>query len=236
MTDDIGEWLTGVFKSKDDFLCEVVCIGLWKIWQARNELVHNHKEVKPHLIAQDIWYACSEVSGQRKKGTMQMGDSQQMSFCSSHWTVQSDAGCFADGTVSLGCIIKDPCGMVNVATCKSFPSVTDILSAELQGILWALQLAKDFKLTNVVFQSDAMVLVDCINGQDYLAALDPLICDCKTLLCSFNSATIMYVNRSLNTDAHQMVRIGKIAGSRTWSGLIPCMEDVVSPLAVSAVC
>lgn len=54
------------------------------------------------------------------------------------------------------------------------------------------------------------------------------------MLCYVNSAIIMYyVNRNLNTDAHQLVGIGKRVGSRTLSGFTPRLEDVVTHLASS---
>ncbi|CAK8571737.1 unnamed protein product [Lathyrus sativus] len=119
------------------------------------------------------------------------------------------------GFVSLGCIIKDPTSNIFLAASKRFPSVTNPANAELLAIRWAFLLAKELNLKSFVFQSDAQVVVDCINDFVFIADLDSVVADCKLLMKDFDSVTLMFINRLCNLDAHHMVGIGKSFGFRT---------------------
>jgi len=48
-----------------------------------------------------------------------------------------------------------------------------------------------------------------------------LLPDCKLLMSSFKQCAVMFISRNLNLDAHHMVGIGNVVGSKTWMGLIP---------------
>lgn len=42
-------------------------------------------------------------------------------------------------------------------------------------------MAKSFKIEKFIIQCDALVLMDCINGSDFIVALDPIACDYKIM-------------------------------------------------------
>lgn len=72
----------------------------------------------------------------------------------------------------------------------------------------------------------SLAIMDCVNGFSFNAALDPIINDCKSLLGSFRKASLLFLSRSLNTDAHHIVKIGKFVGCRSWDGFIPKLDDI----------
>lgn len=114
------------------------------------------------------------------------------------WTVNVDAGCFEDGLVSLGCVIKYPNAGICMAACKTLSSFADLSTTELLGIQWVIELAKDLKIEEVMFYFDALGIVDSVNGTIHNATLEFVVNDCKIfsialgmqlscLLASYNS-------------------------------------------------
>ncbi|XP_058784919.1 putative disease resistance RPP13-like protein 1 [Vicia villosa] len=74
--------------------------------------------------------------------------------------------------------------------------------AEILAIRWSLQLAKELKLNCLIIQSDALTAVDCINGIVEDAVLEPIAADCRFFLSSFSCASVMFIRRTDNVDAH----------------------------------
>lgn len=116
---------------------------------------------------------------------------------------------FPDGTVALECDIKDPTANIFLTVSNRISNHSDASTTEILAIRWSLQLVKELKIESFTIQSDVLVLVDCINGTDYIATLDPIVNGCKILLGGFIDATLMYVNRDSTLNAHHMVGVGK---------------------------
>lgn len=153
---------------------------------------------------------------------------------SNTWFIQSDAGCFDGGIVSIGCVIKDSKDNILTASCQRFSNYADIATASNMGILWAIHLAVERKLDNIVFQSDALMVVDCINGVSFVEDLELLVNDCKLLLSNFKFFAVMYLSRACNVDAHQLVHVGKRLGSLSWEGSFPDIAEHVDCIALMA--
>lgn len=76
-------------------------------------------------------------------------------------------------------------------------------------------MAIELKLNKVVFQSDALVVVDCINSIVCNVALEPILAECRSLLRCFAFGYVLFLPSLSNFDAHNMVSLGKLYGSRT---------------------
>lgn len=140
--------------------------------------------------------------------------------------IQSDACCFEGGIVSLGCVIKSTNDKILAASCQIISSLADVAIAELMGILWAMQLTLEHNLDNIVFQSNALTMVDCINDVSFSAALDLLMNDCWQLLKGFKNVVVVFFSRSFNIDAHHIVQVDNRFGSNSWTGVIPPLEEI----------
>lgn len=86
---------------------------------------------------------------------------------------------------------------------------------KILAIILSLHLAKDLKLQCIFIQSDALNVVGCIDGTKSDAALEPIAVDCRLLLSSFNFSSVMFISKSLNVDAQNLVSLGKTFGSKT---------------------
>ncbi|KAL5073683.1 hypothetical protein RYX36_012667 [Vicia faba] len=131
------------------------------------------------------------------------------------WVVQTDVGCFDDVVVSFGCVIRDLTSNIFLAATKLRVSILDPTNAEMLAIRWSLQVAKNLKLTSFMVKSDALAIVDNINGIVFNANLDSIVGDCKTLISDFSSVSIMFISRTSNVVAHQLFGIDKSLGSKT---------------------
>lgn len=67
-----------------------------------------------------------------------------------------------------------------------------------------MHMALEHKLDNVVFQFDALMVVDCINGVSYSVDLELLVKNCKLLFISLKNVAVAYLSRACNVDAHQL--------------------------------
>ncbi|XP_058726729.1 uncharacterized protein LOC131598113 [Vicia villosa] len=231
---DVADWLDAIFTRKDFKLGQIVAIFMWKIWKVRNYVIFKNAKADPCTVAVDIWNAVSEESHSCLLAESRRNQPMADASSPKGWVVQTDAGCFEEGIISFGCVIRDPSSNIFLAATKRIHSVTNPATVEAMVIRWALQMAKDLGLSEFVIQSDALTVVDCINGCFIYADLNPIVFYCKVLLSSFNSVGIMFINRAENVEAHQLVGIGRSIGSRTWTGHIPNLCPVIcNSLSVS---
>ncbi|XP_058749860.1 uncharacterized protein LOC131622856 [Vicia villosa] len=232
---DVGDWLLQVFRRKDPNLEQVICFGLWKVWQARNALVFRNSVPNPSLIAQEVNSEVLEFNACVRLDATVLRPLQVESSFGNSWIIQTDAGCFEEGFVVLGCVIRDPLGEVVMVATNRLPCVAPPNVAEGFGIRWALNLAKDAGLENIMLLSDALEVVDCINGVCCVAILEPIVVDCQTLFKCFHSVSVMFVGRNNVADAHKLVGLGRQIGSQSWLGFIPHDEECSVSLAHLAV-
>lgn len=69
--------------------------------------------------------------------------------------------------------------------------------------------------------SDAQVLVQCFHNSVSVAAIDPIVIDCHTLMESLPGCSVRHVRRNGNFVAHNLVGLAKQIGSRHWLGPPP---------------
>ncbi|MCH79497.1 isoflavone-7-O-methyltransferase [Trifolium medium] len=127
-----------------------------------------------------------------------------------------------------GLVAYDQPNSVYISACRNESIEIDPLLAEVLGIRWGLQTAKDLNWPTVTIVSDAEVVVKCINSKAHVAAIDHIVQDCRVLLLDFHDPNVMFVKRDLNIVAHSLVNLSKQAGCRTWSGSIPTQVNFAS--------
>jgi ribonuclease HI len=132
-----------------------------------------------------------------------------------------DAGCFAGGNTGWGLVCYDSSSSVFFSACLADSIEVEPVLAEAMGIRWSLQLALEHKLTHISLASDADVVVNCINFNCYVAAIEPIILDCKLLMAKFEFVSVKHVRRTMNVVAHDLVCLSRTVGSKLCMGYIP---------------
>ncbi|XP_058732756.1 uncharacterized protein LOC131604327 [Vicia villosa] len=229
---DIEDWLFSLVSSKDITTAQIPVVCFWKIWNMRNNVVF--KGVKPMVpaAAQEIWHAVMEEV-KTEFDTTEDGQ-QEWSKLKTGWLVQTDARCFDNDMVSLSCVIKDPTSNIFLAATKRMESVVNPTTAEALAIRWSIQTAKEIGIHDFTLQPDALTVVDCINGSGCIADIEPISLDCINLIFNSCNISIMFIRREFNTDAHNLVQLGKCLGSRCWTGCIPSINADPCNLFVSS--
>lgn len=62
----------------------------------------------------------------------------------------------------------------------------------------------------MIFESDAAVVVNCINDKSHIATIDPIIQDCKLLMQYFQNPVICHVRREANAAAHGLAQLCRL--------------------------
>jgi hypothetical protein len=82
--------------------------------------------------------------------------------------------------------------------------------------------------------SDALTIVKGIEGKSCPAEVVLVVQDCIYLCNHFMHIDVVYVKRTLNIEAHSLVKYSKFVGCKTWSGIISNpVVDCNSHLGVS---
>jgi hypothetical protein len=93
--------------------------------------------------------------------------------------------------------------------------------AETLGLRWGIQTVLELQFSNVVFELDASVVVECFNGMSTIASISTFISDCHDLFGNVVGSSFSFVNHSCNAAAHELGQAAKFVGSRTWVGNVP---------------
>ncbi|XP_058783567.1 uncharacterized protein LOC131658272 [Vicia villosa] len=130
----VREWLLNWFRCSDDRGLVLACATVWKIWQARNSLLFQHKPFTPLEVAKNALAMAAEVldiSGTHGAGGLELGLSVPLGV---DFVVPVDAGCFPDGSMGWGCVVKDSSGAVCFSACKKQHISVLVIVVEAMGV------------------------------------------------------------------------------------------------------
>lgn len=91
---DVFDWITFCLNLKDTWLAQMVCTGMSKLWQARNDLIFKNEAPNPQFLASTIVEQVLEWKNhlQPKSSNLEVLDRGLLPNFG--WIVQSDVGCF----------------------------------------------------------------------------------------------------------------------------------------------
>ena len=127
-----------------------------------------------------------------------------------------------EGSSSVGVVIRDSSGQVMAALCSPLQSY---FSAELkevfaleQGVLFAQEL----QLPRVIFESDALAVIQAVNDKDTGSFFGHLIQGILQNCESFESCHFKHLNRRFNSVAHELAQHARRTGIyQIWKGVAP---------------
>jgi hypothetical protein len=59
-----------------------------------------------------------------------------------------------------------------------------------------------------------------------ITTIDLVVQDCRALISSMLSVSVMFVRREQNIGAHNLASLAKVVGNRTWIGVAPNMSGI----------
>jgi len=134
---DVNDWLLHWLSCKNHFAIQVFCTTLWKIWSARNQCLFKQQKHVPHEIAADSLDFVLEFNKASpcKKNLRQQNQSAETEPVYRGFNIiQVDAGCFVNGTVALGCVLKNHADEVILSASNRESIAADPATAEALAI------------------------------------------------------------------------------------------------------
>ncbi|XP_074374874.1 uncharacterized protein LOC141716414 [Apium graveolens] len=121
--------------------------------------------------------------------------------------VNTDAALFEDGTVGVGCIIRDSQGIFLGGRCCRIVEAWSPKEAEAIVMKEALSGVISQKKQRCIMETDSRVLVQACNGQPGEAIFSTLVEDCLHLLKHINPVLVKFTYRSANSVTHALARV-----------------------------
>lgn len=207
------DWLGALLSAADNL--SLICFTIWNIWKVRNEKVHNEKQRNPMAVTILAKSQCFEFL----RGTIKaIGDTRPVPRANpiaKRWRPPRESchkvNCDAQfdrasgkGTVSAIC--RNNNGEVLTGdTLRIF--ATSSLVAETLRVRFALQLASNLKIDEVVIESDNVSVVEACRGNITRLHLASILSDIQALQATFRWCGFMWTAREGNSVAHQLAQL-----------------------------
>jgi len=218
---DSINWLQTWLESKEVLASQLFCTLLWKIWFFRNQTIFKLLAFDPLTVvssAQSFVNEFNSVQPQTARKSIRLGQLSWEAPPENFLKMNIDAGCRQDGKVFWGLVIRNHKADVMFAATKETDMVAEPVVAEVLGFRWGLQVATERRLSHVIFELDAQVVVNCFKGISVLSSISPFIRDCHDLYANMADVSVVFTSRYCNEAAHELAQAAKTLGTRTWEG------------------
>ncbi|XVF43609.1 hypothetical protein PTKIN_Ptkin02bG0053500 [Pterospermum kingtungense] len=179
-----AHWISRVLETMDKALVEEGLSLLWAIWNWRNKEVMNREKVTAQFVFE-------------KKAPMR--DFYKINF----------DGAFSKEEVigGIGVVARDVDSLVTGALHLAIWNMRDVASVEATATAIAAKFAKDLGLSKVIFEGDALAIINAINSiASYLSTIGNIIKETRAIGRSFRVCQFVYVRRQANVAAHTLAK------------------------------
>ncbi|KAM6569605.1 hypothetical protein CsatB_017590 [Cannabis sativa] len=212
---DFGGWFFNLTScNTTEVVREVAMVG-WKIWAVRNDLVWNEKTcsaievVRSARVVLDQW----KNAQSQKMGALLIDDINNVS---ERWRkpflnmvkINVDSAIFQEeNKFGFGLVARDhSCRLIEAVSGSRFGAVHPGV-AEVIGVKEALSWIKRKQWSNVVVETNALVVVQAIKGSVNMPSqFGMLVRDCRDLMATLNNVSLCFVKQSANKAAHCVAR------------------------------
>ena len=127
---------------------------------------------------------------------------------------------------SIGVIIRDCKGQTIAAFCKPLQSHFSAELVEVFAVEQGIFLARELQLSQVMLESDALLVINAINDSTFGTYYGHIIQDISHAQSSFDFCSFKHLNRSFNSAAHELAQFAHRNGSiNLWKGVTPPFLD-----------
>ncbi|XP_073133745.1 uncharacterized protein [Henckelia pumila] len=149
----------------------MVAMVLWSLWHNRNDVVWNARSKPATSIYQatlDLlsqWKAAHDLKMNHSRTITQQHQLSWQNPVGDFLKCNVDAAIFnLLGKAGYGCIIRNNAGLVVAAIYGCLPGIKNPSIAKAMAIREALSWIKDLRLSSVIVESDAFLIVDALNS------------------------------------------------------------------------
>lgn len=142
----------------------------------------------------------------------------------------TDAELFSDvHAAGYGWVLRYSHGVMRAYSMDKMKGLDSVRECEAIGLAEAMLWVYEAGYTNVVFESDAKVVVDAVkSNEEDRTEFGSIIGQCQSLLRQQTAFSVGYVKRQVNEVAHVLARRSHFSSCRVVSFAIPSF--LVSPL------
>ncbi|XP_073138172.1 uncharacterized protein [Henckelia pumila] len=193
-TNSFIDWWNNLVSSNDSTDIKIAAAVLWSIWLNRNDVVWNGKH-KPQM---------RELNSVPKHNYDTYWRKPPPHFLKCN----VDAAIFNDPPrMGFGCLVRDEHGSVVAASHGCIFGISDPTLAKALSIREALSWLKELNLSNLIVESDALLVIQALkNKASDISSLDLIVEDCKSLVSDLHSCSFVFVRRSANQAVHLLAR------------------------------
>jgi ribonuclease HI len=208
-----------------------------KVWFRRNEVVHGGTLTHPTSLMTEAQKALEDF--QRATVATHTDDTQSRSVGVERWKpppesmlkINWDAAVDSRrGIVGLGILVRDVGGRVKAACIMTKKMVASAPDAEALAALHAVILANEGKYTGVIFEGDALIVVNALNSPNYCeSTYGHYVEGMKQGLCCLGVSKFVHVKREANMAAHTLARAAcnHATGSILWHCTPSCIDGII---------
>ncbi|XP_074315734.1 uncharacterized protein LOC141651944 [Silene latifolia] len=223
-----GEGVSGSgLPELDNREAEKFVVGIWAVWEARNEAVFEGKEVHVGKVVARVLYLLKEME-ESEVVVVGKGDKQdertgfRRDGKEAKWQkprqgivkINVDAGVKEGEGMGIGVICRDEEGVIKWGWAERRRGEFDAQVAEVEAMLIGLQWAKRRLVREVCMEGDCKALIEALKHRQALRSEFHAIIEEILSLCHFfKSCTWSSSSRKSNTVAHELAHLCKVGGS-----------------------
>ncbi|KAK1353602.1 hypothetical protein POM88_008168 [Heracleum sosnowskyi] len=129
----------------------------------------------------------------------------------------------------VGMVLRDDTGVFVAGMVKRFDENATVLEAEATGMYEVLQWVCGLGVSQVVVESDSLVVVDALNkNRKYVSEVGSIFESCRVVLQQRCDLKVQHVRRQANKVAHSIAKIPCMSGSMNcFSTPPPCVLELI---------
>ncbi|XP_074314149.1 uncharacterized protein LOC141649356 [Silene latifolia] len=233
MADGIRDWVEERWRELGGREHRLFMLGCWAIWEHRNKVIFDAKEVDPMVIIRRVGDVVAELEGSehevrrgRRRREDCMGAEEGRGWRPPPMgcvKINTDAGVSEGVGVSLGLVYRDDRGEVLWGVSVVQDQVWEPHVAEAVAVLEGVKEAKRLGYKDIVMESDCAQVIEALNKKQagrssFMLVIDEVLC----LSEYFNSVVWSFSSRVNNSVAHALAHIyPRISGRVEWSSVLP---------------
>ncbi|XP_074301146.1 uncharacterized protein LOC141632499 [Silene latifolia] len=212
-------------------------VACWALWEHRNKVVFEAREVDPCGVVKRIRDVMEEIEGggyvklsSREDDGVRRRESARKGWVvppEGYVKVNVDAGVQDGMGVNLGMVCRDGRGLVLWGATLVLEQLWESHIAEAVAVLEGVKKARRRGHMNIVVESDCLQVVDALRkSRTGRSVFDLVLDDIISLRSSFNSVIWSFTSRLNNGVAHALAHpFPRIVGRFLWSEGLPLIAN-----------
>ncbi|KAL0001314.1 hypothetical protein SO802_015095 [Lithocarpus litseifolius] len=196
---------------------ETFFVTACSLWYSRNQVVFEENIRTPN----QVWIFAKRITQDYKEASniFAYGKAAEEQKWSppppGMFKVNVDGATSGDGNPScIRVIIRDNRGETIAALCMPLNGQYLSLETEVLALEKGVLLAKEMELEQIVLETDALTVVQCLLAGDKEGELGHLLKGISDILKTFSNWQIKHLNRDCNRVAHELAQLAKCTGAK----------------------